>query len=75
MRLAENIRTYGVEAILGRVMYAREVLRCNAAMNVYNLKKTSMTIKDAAEWTSKNPRDAATLVEIEKLIDELEANA
>lgn len=73
--LADNIRAYGVQAILGRVMYAREVLRCNAMANVYAIKTAAMKAENIAEWAKQNPHEAEALAQIEKLIEELEADA
>lgn len=55
-------------------MYAREILRCNAAANVYNLKTASIAESDFAAWTKAHPKEAETLVNIEKLIEELESS-
>jgi hypothetical protein len=74
LRLVDYIKTYGVEAVLGRVMHAREILRGNAAANVYNLKTASLNESDFAAWTKTHPKDAELLVNIEKLIEQLESS-
>ena len=53
-------------------MYAREVIRCTMATNVYNIKRAAMRAKDLTTWTKDNPEEADVLVNVEKMIQEME---
>lgn len=56
-------------------MYYREIRRCNVARAVYAVKRQNMDKDNWAAWAEKNPREAALLVNVEKLIAEIEDDA
>ena len=73
--MLDEIRLYGSAAVLGRVMYAREILRCNAALSIYNTYQDRQAAGDWTDWTKKHPREAEMLANVEKLIEEIEGDA
>jgi hypothetical protein len=75
LKLSENIQVYGAQAVLGRTMYYREIHRCNIARTVYSVKLKSFDTDNWATWTEKNPDQAELLVNVERMIAELEENA
>lgn len=72
LRLLDNIQLYGVQAVLGRQMYYREIHKCNIARLVFNVKMKSMDTEKWAGWAEKHPDEAKLLVSVERLIAELE---
>lgn len=73
--LADNIRTYGVQAILNRPMYYHEIHRCNVASAVYHVKTKSFDTENWAKWAEQHRAEAQLLAKTEMLIAELEENA
>jgi hypothetical protein len=68
--MLRKIERFGVEAILGRKqLYHGELNRmvlCENIVTAYHSRKSSSW----AEWAEKQPRAAALLAGIEKIIDE-----
>jgi hypothetical protein len=72
LKLADYVQEYGAQAVLGRPMYAREILRCTVARNVYRVKIKSFDTDNWAKWAKDYPRDAELLASVERLVAELE---
>ena len=64
------IQQYGAQAVLGRLLYAGEIYRMTAAMNVYHAKTAKDTVENWAEWSQKNKSAADLLIVVEKIMAE-----
>lgn len=61
IRLSQYIQRFGVNAVLGRPLYAREIYRITIAENVVNAFRSFRASQNAAEWARGNPEMAALL--------------
>ena len=64
------IQQYGAPAVLGRLLYAGEIYRMNAAMNVYNARIAKDSAENWAEWSQKHKTAADLLIVVEKIMAE-----
>ena len=69
LQLADFIDRFGYGAVLGRPLYAGEIYRINAAVNVYSAKQSKMKSDNWAQWAKDNPTADEILTTVEKLLD------
>jgi len=65
--LTYGVERYGVQGMLGRQLYYREVLKMNVFRNIVSAYKARAASKDFAAWAKENPNDAKMLGKAEIL--------
>lgn len=70
LTLLRLVERFGAPSVLGRPLYAREIIRMNAAENVYKAKYTSEHSDNWAEWARENKHAAELLAKVTKLAED-----
>lgn len=71
--LGQLIDRFGVEAVMGRPYLGMgEMIKINAAERVVRGYRMKANSENWSKWARDNPKDAEKLVEVEKLIAEME---
>ena len=69
LTLLRLVDRFGAQAILGRMLYAKEIIRMSAAENVYKAKTANDKSENWAEWARENKHAAELLAKVLKLLE------
>ena len=71
IRLLQQIDRFGIAAVLGRKLYAREIYRMRVAENIVNAYRAQEATNNVAVWASENRQSAKLLNRARRLKQEL----
>ena len=73
IRLLSQIDRFGVQAVLGRMLWAKEIIRLRTAENIVRLYHERLNASSWAEWASANTNESALLNYCAKLVNDGES--
>jgi hypothetical protein len=70
LRLLDQIDRFGVQAVLGRPLGAKEIIHMRTAENIVRLHQARGRSKSWAGWAKENPEGAALLNYCMELVED-----